>query len=607
MKIYDKNIKFIKEHSQPIYETLLSEESQYASKVTVTDPLNIKVENDGKACFLHSFCNSERENTEMFSSINRATERLVIFGMGLGISCDYIKNNFTKLKNVVIIEPDLNLFKTILNYSDIEELIKQLVNVTFIINKTKEDVYNILWPVISENLMARTEFVFNISYRSLYADYYEFINKQVTTSIRNYLINTATYNQILYQSTENMIKNYRIKAAPLTQCLKKFNDMPYIIVSAGPSLNYNMHYLQEVKDKAVIIAVGTAIKILDSNGIVPHFRMAYDASDAEYKIFSDLDTKAAPLIFSDMLNARILEEYQGQKLRMILDQTFLSRYLYKDLCPGEFVFACGFSVANVALNIAAKLDFKKIIFMGQDLCYTEGSLYAKGGDMDEGMLFNFENGGYIKTVNTLDETVYTDTPFLGMKKLFEQTISENPDISYINATEKGLNIEGTLNKSFAEIMKDDLHATKDISGLINELFGQSEKDERDPVKELAQLDLPGRINDMLVINDLRLKNLKKIKKHYDSGLSANRLQSDLNYIRSFDEELESIEFYREGIHPFIASKFDAIRLSYHYNGTDQRVRLKNEIKASIGITVELKRYLEFLTGLLEEQEALPTS
>ena len=452
--------------------------------------------------------------------------------------------------------------------------------------------------------MVKTDFVYNVSYRSLYADYYEFINRQFADYARNFLINTVTYDSTLYQSAENSIKNFRLQATPLTQYRDKFEDIPCIIVSAGPSLNYTLPYLKEVKDKAVIIAVGTAIRILDSNGFVPHFRMAYDSGDEERNIFIGIDTQAAPLIFSDLLSPLILNDYKGGKVRMMLDISYISRYLSKDLYPDEMIFASGFSVANVALNVAINLGFKKVIFVGQDLCYTEGSLYAKGGWMELDSDFDFQNSGYIKTTNSLNEMVYTDKLFLGMKNLFEQTIMGNPGISYINATERGLDINGTQNKTFADVIKEDLTVNKDIESIINEVITQADHSDRDPKKILGQLGLAGQLKDLEEINERRLKNLKKLKKHYDGGLGVNRLQSDFDYIKSIDTELEDVDFYREGINPVISNKFNAIRMSYYYDGSDERLRIKSEIKASIGITVELKRYLEFLTGLLEEQEAL---
>ena len=608
MNLYEKNLEFFKDNSTPIYDIIMSGQSQYASIVTAADSLTIKAENEGRSCFIHSLYDVERETGEMFAVSNKNAGRLIIFGMGIGYSRDYIKSNFAKLKNIVIVEPDLNLFKTLLNYLDIKDLLEQFasVSVTFVINQSKEDAVNILLPVLSENLMVKTDFVYNVSYRSLYADYYEFINRQFADYARNFLINTVTYDSTLYQSAENSIKNFKLKAAPLTQYRDKFADIPCIIVSAGPSLNYTLPYLKEVKDKAVIIAVGTAIKILDSNGFVPHFRMAYDSGDAERNIFIGIDTQAAPLIFSDLLSPLILNDYKGKKVRMILDISYISRYLFKDLYPGEIIFASGFSVANVALNVAVNLGFKKVIFVGQDLCYTEGSLYAKGGWMEQDGNFDFQSGGYIKTTNSIGEMVYTDKLFLGMKNLFEQTIMGNPGISYINATERGLDINGTQNKNFVNVMKEDLTAKRDIESIINEAIPQTNHNGKNPQEILKQLGLSEQIKALEEINERRLKSLKKLKKHYDGGLGVNRLQSDFDYIKSIDTELEDVDFYREGINPVISNKFNAIRMSYYYDGNDERLRIKSEIKASIGITVELKRYLEFLTGLLEEQEALST-
>ncbi|MBK5262593.1 MAG: hypothetical protein JJE17_08495, partial [Peptostreptococcaceae bacterium] len=55
MNLYEKNLKFFEEQVKAIYDTLTSsDESKYDSKVTAISPLNLKVENAGKTCFIHS-------------------------------------------------------------------------------------------------------------------------------------------------------------------------------------------------------------------------------------------------------------------------------------------------------------------------------------------------------------------------------------------------------------------------------------------------------------------------------------------------------------------------------------------------------------------------
>lgn len=128
----------------------------------------------------------------------------------------------------------------------------------------------------------------------------------------------------------NSIKNLRIEdAIPIENIIEAFKGKTAIIVSAGPSLNKNMHLIEKLKEKAIILAVGSAIKILDSNGIISRFRVAIDASPGEKKIFDNINTRTSLLIFSNTLFYEILPEYAGDKFRFILETEYTGKYIYK--------------------------------------------------------------------------------------------------------------------------------------------------------------------------------------------------------------------------------------------------------------------------------------
>lgn len=602
MSIYENNLKFFKENLPEIYNCLMIEKSIYDSNINViTDSINLCVENEGKKCFVNSTYDKERENNRMFSDIHKDVERLVIFGFGVGNCKDYICDNFMKIRNITIIEPDLNIFKIMLRYIDIVELMKKVGNITFIINKTKEESTDILWHCLRDTLTEKVELVYNMSYRSLYTEHFEFISKITTSNIKNYSINIATEDLFIFKWAENIIRNSKEDAYPVIKLLDKYNRIPIILVSAGPSLNNTIQYLKEVKDKAIILALGSAIKILDSNGIVPHFRLAFDGSEAERNIFRNIDTEACSLIFSDMLNHNIVSEYKGNKLRMVLDTDYISQYLQSKIYENNFIFESGFSVANVGLDVVIRLGFKKVIFIGQDLCYTEGNVHAKGTWREDQNEIDFNEDRYTKTTNVLGEIVYTDKSFLGMRDFLEQKIKINDEITYINATEKGLNIEGTINKTFTEVMEEDLTNEFNNDHILNEIFSEDNQDKNKGEKlENLKVILINELKDSIKINDYRFKKIKKLNKYYEKGLGINKLKLELKYINTIENELENIDFYKKAVKPMIFSKFKTIFMNYAYNGKDEKIILENNIKALIGQTMALKEYLSFILDLMEE-------
>ncbi len=413
-------------------------------------------------------------------------------------------------------------------------------------------------------------------------------------------MNAATGEYFLYKWPENIINNFKHSALPLERFVNKFSEIPIIIVSAGPSLDDVIEYLKDVKDKALIVAVGSAIKILDSNGIVPHFRMAFDASEAERNIFNGINTANSPLIFSDLLNHKIIDEYKGDKVRMVVNTDSISQYFYKKLYDETFIFKSGFSIANVALDVFIQLGVKKIIFVGQDLCYTEGKLYAKGSWKEENNI-NSDDKNYIQVKNILGENVYTTRQFLGMKEGLEERIKLNPELVYINCTKKGLDIEGAQNKSFIEVMGKELSEEFNIESIIRETF---KKDSYNKDIEITTVykDVALELNNLNYLNDKRIIELRKIKRYLDKELGVNKLKNEIEYINTMESQLEEIAFYKEGIKPKILYKYKAIYIANNYKGKDKRISLEKEFNALMGISNELKRYLEFLLKLLKEEK-----
>ena len=64
--------------------------------------------------------------------------------------------------------------------------------------------------------------------------------------------------------------------------------VPAIVVAAGPSLDANLEALQTLADRAVVIAVDTALGPLLAAGIAPHLVVAVDPGESNARHLSDL-------------------------------------------------------------------------------------------------------------------------------------------------------------------------------------------------------------------------------------------------------------------------------------------------------------------------------
>lgn len=600
MELYSKNLKFFEQYLRSIHEIITSETSIFPSKIEILgDENNVFVSNNNSKCYLHSVYNVDTEIDRMFSEIDKNSERIIIFGLGLGYGIDYIYNNFPKLKRIIIIEPDLNVFKETLNFVNMEEMLVKLKNVTLIINKSPEEAFNILWASLKERIMEKVELVYNISYRTLYEGYFEKISNYLKEYIQNTLIATATDDAFSKSWITNVFKNLKFNGIPIEIFFYRINRVPAIIVSAGPSLNQNIQYLKDIKDRALIIAVGSAIKILDTHGITPHFRFAFDGNLTEKKVFEEIDTEACPLIYGSELYNEILPEYKGQKIKFILDLDFISRYIHKELGEENHLIASGFSVANVALDAVIKMGFTKVIFMGQDLSYTNGQLYAKGSALGNKDI-DFKDEMYIRTNDMNGNEVYTTKQFMGMKNLFESIIEKSNNVEFINATAEGLHIKGTVDKRIEDVINEDLlnefNLTKEIKSIADNFSNESNGNKIKKILSTLLIE----VNELIDNNNERLKKLKKINRYIEKDIKNEKVAMELEYINIFEEKLKESSFYLEVILPLLNTKFTSIAAVNYYDGQDKKEKILSTHKSILGKTVELRTYLNLIKQLVEE-------
>lgn len=600
IKIYEKNLEFFRLNSDFIYDIITKQESKYSSRIEdVDEGMNCIVENENNRCFLHSIYNKNREIEEMFKDADKDATSLIICGFGFGISMEYINENFENLEEIAIIEPDLNLFKTILHQLKIYELHKYFKKqrFTFIINQTEEYAYEYLKFQFENSEVFKKQFVVNISYKSLYKGYFENIEHKMIQYIRNKRVNIATGNYSKEIWTRNCFNNIKIKPDKLLDSyFNKFKGQTAILVSAGPSLNKNIHLLKEIGKKAIIMAPGSAIKILDSHDIKPNFRFAMDGWITESKIFENINTSSSALVYSNYVNNEVLPKYNGKKINMVLSTEYLTKYIYDKAGISCELVPNGFSISNVVLAIILKMGINQVIFMGQDLCYTEGKLYADGSWSEEDVSIKKD---MISTKNIYGEHVYTTSSFLGMKTIFETFIINNPHIQYINATEGGLGLEGAKNKRFCDVL-EELHKKDDIH-----LSQENTKDScklnkyEDNITNVI-MDIKEELIEILRLNDEKIKRLKRIKKYIKKKIGVNKLISELDYIEKYDINLEGIKFYQEVIKPTLKDTFYSIKITNGYNGLDKEKVIESKEKILWGVAIELRDYVNLLIKLVDD-------
>ena len=180
-----------------------------------------------------------------------------------------------------------------------------------------------------------------------------------------YLLNTLTNLPVLASEAD---------AAALTDL---FTGIPAIVVGAGPSLDENLPALHQLQDRALLVAVDTAVRPLLAAGIHPHVVVSVDPSDTNARHLNDLpDVRGLWFVGEGSLAPSVFPQFVGR--------TFIYKVSNHDPWPwlaehgaDRAKLQTWGSVLTTAFDVARQAGCDPIVFAGSDLAYTDGLQYCR--------------------------------------------------------------------------------------------------------------------------------------------------------------------------------------------------------------------------------------
>jgi hypothetical protein len=234
------------------------------------------------------------------------------------------------------------------------------------------------------------------------------------------------------------------------------------------------------------------------------------------------------MIYANQILPLSLDLWKGKRFWMNYSSDFhLLNMLYNEKIDMEKINSAP-SVANTAFDLLSKMGCNPIIFMGQDLAYTNNRQYAGNLEHDCNKDGNIDFSNHIKMKDIYGNEVYTTYSFLSMRNNFETTITaakeRNPELKVLNCTEGGINIEGAENSVLLDVIKN-LNLDNDIAKKISELYNNNKLDGEFKSKV-------DKFNDYLKNNLLQIKEYINeqrdlIKKLNNTKLSKNNKTANL--------------------------------------------------------------------------------
>jgi hypothetical protein len=217
---------------------------------------------------------------------------------------------------------------------------------------------------------------------------------------------------------------------------------PAIIVSAGPSLEKNIALLKQNRD-AVVISGGRTLKSLLNIGVDPDFLTIIDASSLSYELVErHIAQTKARLVYYFGVPPEMLAAHKGEKITFHQDKV-MCKFLQEDMIN----LMAGGSVAHAMTVLAIELGCDPIVFIGQDLAYTNDMEHSQLASSpwrgDEVSLTPEEIRRSMLTQDIYGRKVKTCTELDLYRRQLERIIESNKDKTFFNCTEGGVNIEGS--------------------------------------------------------------------------------------------------------------------------------------------------------------------
>lgn len=308
-----------------------------------------------------------------------------------------------------------------------------------------------------------------------------------------------------------------------------FSGIPAILVASGPSLDQNVHLLQDAQDKAVIIAIDSALPTLLAHGVKPHFVTALDPDDVIYEKIAACAGQADGINLICQLGVapKIHKIFPASQVFWAFNDNPQTRWL-NALLGGRMSIGATHSNAHLNLLSAIIMDTSTIIYIGQDLAFTSNKSHG-----DHVVLK--EDDTWKKRLQDQDDTIWTESihgekipthrGFYASKLLFEEIMSHHPG-RYINATAAGVHLEGAEAMPLEVALKRYCPVRHEIRKKIQTAIDTS----LPPATERLVAEFQTYLTQTKELHSLTRKakeNIKKISSH------LNQLQKNPSRYRNF--------------------------------------------------------------------------
>lgn len=362
-------------------------ESRPAAATTQGPSLHVEPARSGEptaridGVLLHSRFDPRREaervvNRYRESGTEYPRDATVLCGFGLGYHLEALLE--AGEEPVVVVEPDRRRFLSALVHRDLRNAFAD-PRTNLVIGQTVRTVIELLKTI--EVRYPDTLRLQPVTGRS--PDYFEELLRAVESFRKRNEVNANTLTRFGKLWIRNLLINLpKLAVSPGLNILEGvFSGFPVLLVAAGPTLDNHYVLLRELKKRCVLLAVDTALPLLERHGIEADIVVVVDP---QYWNTRHLDYagRSKPLLLAEpSTHPRVLRLLP---LTTLFSGSFfpLGQYMEATLPPRKKLGAGG-SVATSAWDAARIAGARDIYTVGLDLGFPGAKTHARGSFFEE--------------------------------------------------------------------------------------------------------------------------------------------------------------------------------------------------------------------------------
>ncbi len=520
---------------------------------------------------------------------------VIMFGTGNGLFISEMLKRLKQDAKVYLYEPDISVFLYILNNVDISNIICD-ARVNLFIKNINQDRFKLLLQKETDWMMITSQIICNHPvYDKIYTDEFEeFLN--IVYSANNLAkVNIDTERYLADTLVNNTIKNLKFikESNYVSEFIGKIpEELPAIIVAAGPSLDKNIDELKRAEGKAFIFATDTSVKYLLKHDIKFDAIITIDAKKAIGHL-KDERCHNIPLFCVIEARNQMMEMHKGRKIWFRGSVYMYGLYnKFNRFFPS---YNSGGSVSTAAFSVCLSMNFKNIVFIGQDLAY-DGEVTHAGGVVKK--IIGEKKGK--EQVDAIDGgKVWSRYDWLIYLEWLENSIKDIKGINVIDATEGGALIHGSKVMKLSEVIDQYCNNKFSFSNLLGSMPYTFTDDEYSKVRE-ELLDIRKEFSDIKNKSKEGIKLANRIIKSINNKNNTGKNESkDLKRIDKINKFLEKQAAY-DILDIYISNIVVKDLVTVNNLSEDEDENMKKTLEISITIYKALMDGIEKLTPVLEE-------